>query len=237
VRDAPVHLEPGGWLQVLANWAIVRDRPWGERLGDWVSADHTALVVQREVLEPSAYVELWLKDAGLHGAADYLARYDAWLSWFDEQRIEGVGFGWIGVRAAPGVHTFLDWPYDVEQPIAPAIGAWGEAVELLGGVTDDDLLAAHPVAAPDVRQETSGWPGEADPETIVLRQQRGFRRARTADTVVAGFVGAADGDLSTAQLLDALATLLTRDPAELRTAYLPVLRDLVAEGFVTLGRR
>lgn len=237
VRDAPAHLEPGGWLQVLANWAIGRDRPWGERLGDWVSPDHAALIVRREVLEPSAYVELWLKDAGLHGAADYLTRYDAWLSWFDEQRIEGVGFGWINVCATPGDHTFLDWPYDVEQPIAPAVGAWGDAVELLRGMTDDDLLAAHPVVATDVRQETHGWPGEADPETIVLRQQRGLRRARTADTVVAGFLGAADGDLSTAQLLDALATLLALDPVELRTTYLPVLRELVTEGFVTLQGR
>ena len=234
VRHAPDHLEPGGWLQVLANWAIVRDRPWGERLGDWISPHHTSLVVEREVLEPSAYVELWLKDAGLHGTADYLARYDTWLAWFDEQRIEGVGFGWINVRAAPGDQTFLDWRYEVEQPIAPAIAAWGDAVELLRGVTGDEMLAAHPVAAADVRQETHGWPGEVDPETIVLRQQRGFRRARTADTVVAGFVGAADGDLTTAQLLDALATLLARDPAELRADYLPVLRELVTEGFVTL---
>lgn len=237
VRDAPAHLEPGGWLQVLANWAIVADRPWDERLAGWVSADHTALVVQREVLEPSAYVELWLKDAGLHGAADYLARYDAWLSWFDEQRIEGVGFGWINVRATPGGHTFLDWPYAVEQPIAPAIAAWGDAVELLRGAADDHLLAARPVAAADLRQETHGWPGEADPETIVLRQQRGLRQARTVDTVVAGFVGAADGDLSTGQLFDALATLLARDPAELKTSYLPVLRELVAQGFVTLQGR
>ncbi len=68
----------------------------------------------------------------------------------------------------------------------------------------------------------------------MLRQQRGFRRARTADTVVAGFVGAADGELSTAQLLDALATLLARDPAELRAAYLPDVRELVGEGFLRL---
>ncbi len=234
VRDAPGHLAPGGWLQVLANWAIVRDQPWAERLDPWVAADHAALVVQREVLEPSAYVELWLKDAGLHGAGDYLERYDAWLSWFDEQRIEGIGFGWINVRAAPGDRTFLEWPYEIEQPIAPAIAAWGEAVERLRGLRDDDLLAARPVTAADVRQETYGAPGEPDPETIVIRQQVGFRRARSADTVEAGFVGAADGDLSTGQLFDALATLLARDPAELRTSYLPVLRELIAEGFVTL---
>jgi hypothetical protein len=112
----------------------------------------------------------------------------------------------------------------------------GDAADVLGRLDDEALLAAHPVVAPDVRQETDGLPGEADPETIVLRQQRGLRRARTADTVVAGFVGAADGDLSTAQLLDALATLLVRDPAEVRTAYLPEVRALVADGFVGVDR-
>ena len=33
---------------------------------------------------------------------------------------------------------------------------------------------------------------------------------------------------------DALAVLLERDPTELAAAYLPVLRELVEEGFVSL---
>jgi hypothetical protein len=140
------------------------------------------------------------------------------------------------VRNAPGPRTLLDHPYAVEQPIAPAIAAWGDAADVLDRLDDGALLAAHPVVAPDVRQETHGLPGEADPETIVLRQQRGLRRARTADTVVAGLVGAADGDLSTAQLLDALATLLVRDPAELRATYLPEVRALVSEGYLRMDQ-
>ena len=53
----------------------------------------------------------------------------------------------------------------------------------------------------DVRQETVGEVGVGDPETIVLRQQRGMRRARQADTVEAGLVGASDGDLTVRQLV------------------------------------
>ena len=236
VRTGPEHLTDGGWLQVLANWAIHRDQPWEERLGGWLRPDCDALVVQRETLDPAAYVELWLKDSGHHGGPDYAERYDTWLSWLDEQGIAGVGFGWIDVRlGGTGRHDLLEWPYDVEQPIGPAIHAWGDAVSGLARLGDDDLLAQRLVVRPDVQQETVGQPGAEDPETIVLRQQRGFRRARTADTVEAGLVGACDGDLSVGQLLDALATLLERDRDELRATYLPVVRELVEQGFLLVG--
>jgi hypothetical protein len=69
----------------------------------------------------------------------------------------------------------------------------------------------------------------------VLRQQRGFRRARTADTVEAAFVGACDGDLTAGQLLGALSALLERDEADLRTTYLPVVRELIGEGFLEIS--
>ncbi|WP_122816151.1 DUF7059 domain-containing protein [Nocardioides pantholopis] len=232
VRAAPGHLAPGGWCQVLANWVITQGRPWEERLLPWVAADCDAFVVQREVLDPAAYVELWLKDSGHHGGPDYAARYDTWLSWFDEQRIEAIGFGWINLRrsgAEEPARELLEWPYDVEQPIAPAIGAWADAADALAdGVGPESRL----VVRADVQQESLSAPGAEDPTTLVLRQQRGLRRARTADTLTAGLVGACDGELSVGQILDALAQLLERDAAETRTTYLPLVRELVAEGFL-----
>jgi len=228
VRNGPPLLTDGGWLQVLANWAIHRDVPWDERVAGWVPDDCTALVVQREVLDPAAYVELWLKDEGLHGGPDYLQRYDAWLGWFEEQGIEGIGFGWINVHRADHASEYLDWPYAVEQPVAPAIRDWAAA-------------AAHPVSVHDrltlrvdVVQETSGQPGAEDPETIVLRQQRGLRRARQVDTIEAALAGACDGELSVGQILDALASLTERDPTELRATYIPVVHELLVEGFLTV---
>jgi hypothetical protein len=60
VRQAPGLLADGGWCQVLGNWVIERGRPWDERLGTWLDPECDALVVQREVVDPSEYVELWL---------------------------------------------------------------------------------------------------------------------------------------------------------------------------------
>jgi hypothetical protein len=237
VRTGPDHLAEGGWLQVLANWSILAGQPWDERLGSWLRLDCDALVVQRETLDPASYVELWLKDSGHHGGVDYARRYDTWLSWLEETGIEGIGFGWINVRRCDtrGRHELIEWPYDVEQPVGPAIHAWGRAVADLRDLSDDALTGSTLRARDDVQQEAVGRPGAEDPEAIVLRQQRGFRRARTADTVEAALVGACDGDLSVGQLLGALGALLERDEVELRETYLPVVRELVGEGFLELS--
>jgi Methyltransferase small domain len=229
VRTAPDHLTDGGWCQVLANWVIPRGAAWQDRLASWAGDECDAYVVQREVVDPASYVELWLKDAGQHGAPDYATRYDTWLSWFEQQGIEAVGFGWINLRrsgAAQPRREFLEWPYDVEQPIAPALRSWAVAGDVVVG------LDAHLVARPDVQQETQGAPGAADPSTVVLRQQRGLRRARQADTVEAALVGACDGELTVGQILAALADLLDLDPVSTQATYLPVVGELVAEGFL-----
>ncbi len=247
VRTAPEHLTDGGWCQVLANWAIIGGRPWDERLAGWLPDDCDALVVQREVLDPASYVELWLKDSGHHPTTgsgttgDYLARYDTWLSWLEEQGVVGIGFGWINLHRtgvsnpSTGSGTgarrreLLDWPYEVEQPIAPAIEAWGVANGLAAVATSRLVLR------PDVAQETVGPAGAEDPATILLRQQRGFRRARQVDTVLAAVAGACDGELPVGAILDAVAQLLELDPEATRERYLPEVAAMLAEGYLEHG--
>jgi hypothetical protein len=233
VRAAPDHLNDDGWCHVVANWAIPRDLSWDERVACWLADDCDALVVQREMLDPPAYVELWLKDAGRHGEPGYLAAYDDWLGWFDDQGIEAVGFGWINLRkagsAVEGARELLDHPYAVEQPIATDVEAWASAQHAT--VAETTRLRARV----DVVQETRGDPGAEHPEAIVLRQRRGLCRARQVDTVEAALTGASDGELTVGQILDALAQLLDRDRDELSATYLPVVQSLVREGFLTVG--
>ena len=237
IRAIPRHLAPGGVGQVLANWAIRSGVPWDERLSGWIE-DCDAWVVQREVLDPAAYVELWLKDAGLHGTVAYQARYDDWLSWFEETGVEGIGFGWINLRKpsdrAQPQSRFEEWPWEVEQPLGDEVAAHFDRVAALRDLADDALRAARPRLRADVVQETHGAVGAEDPGRIVLRQQRGMRRARQVDTVEAGFAGACDGDLTVGQLLDALEQIL--GPGTVTPDRLGDVRELVAAGFVELGR-
>jgi hypothetical protein len=240
VRRIPTHLAPGGTGQVLANWLVTRDRPWQERLGDWLDPACDAWVVQREMLDLPSYVELWLKDSGHHPATggaveEYRRRYDTWLRWLEEQGAEGVGFGWINLRARPASagaqapsHRLEEWPWEVAQPIAGEVVEHFDRVAVLRGLTDGELLARRLVVRPDVQQETFGAPGAADPATVVLRQQTGLRRARQADTVEAALVGACDGELTVGQILEALAQLVDAPVGDRTTA----VRELVEEGFL-----
>jgi methylase of polypeptide subunit release factors len=235
VENAETHLNDGGWCQILANWAHHDDLDWRDDLGQWLDGRPLdAWVLQRELVDPAAYVEMWLADAGLAAAPDYVQRYDAWLDWFASERIEAIGFGWLSLRKTSGVpvHRLEEWAGEIAQPVGPGVAAWGARVDALRGVDDVDLLDRTFRQAIDLVEETRGAAGADDPESIVVRLQHGVRRVRQVDTVEAGMIGASDGDLTPGQILDALGSLLDRDAAELRRRYAPVIRELVEDGFL-----
>ncbi|AWB93990.1 transferase [Aeromicrobium chenweiae] len=235
VENAAGHLNDGGWCQILANWAHHRGVDWEDDLGQWLEGQPLdAWILQRELVDPAAYVEMWLADAGLVGTPDYVQRYDAWLDWFDAEGIEAVGFGWLSLRKTDRtpVHRIEEWTGEIAQPVGPSIAAWGDRVDALRGIGDVELLDRTFRQAIDLVEETRGAAGADDPESIVIRLQHGVRRSRQVDTVEAGLVGASDGDLTSGQILDALASLLGRDAGELRSTYAPVVRELVEEGFL-----
>lgn len=231
-------LSPGGTLQSLANWMHVHGEDWQDRVGTWISETACdAWVIEREVLDPAEYVELWLRDAGEVGSAAYRSDYQEWLEWFDRHDVEGIGFGWINVRntgADQPVVTLESWPHAVEQPIGGTVAAWLRSVRDLPS-NDSDLGAARLTVRADVQQEQIGRPGDEDPEHVLIRQHHGLRRAARVGTAEAGLVGACDGTLPVNVLIDALATVLDEDADELRHDLLPRVRELVRDGFLIVS--
>jgi methylase of polypeptide subunit release factors len=230
------HLTDGGVLQVLGNWAHVRGQDWTDRIAGWLQRTGCdAHVVQREVLDPAAYVEVWLSDAGLAGSKEYPDRYHAWLDYFDQLQIEAVGLGWLMLHRAgrdqPDVRI-EDWPYPLEQPMGEFLATEREFVDLERRLSDQQLLDRRWVLAPDVIEETSGRPGATDPEHLMFRQQRGFRRAVALDTATAGILGACDGELTLGQIVDSVAQLLSVEPGNLTGQAIARIRPLIVDGLI-----
>jgi methylase of polypeptide subunit release factors len=237
VRSGPDHLTEGGTLQVLGNWVHPSGGGWQDRLRSWVEPTGCdAHIVQRETLDVYEYVELWLTDAGLAGSPAYARRYAEWLDYFEQLGVGAVGMGWIVLHRAGHDTPWVeieDWPYAVEQPIGPALAAEQDAVEAERGISDEDLLARAWVLAEDVVEESVGIPGSADPQHIVHRRQRGFRRAVEVDTALAGVLGACDGDLSLGLIVSSVAGLLDLAPEVLAAEILHRVRPLVRQGFLS----
>jgi methylase of polypeptide subunit release factors len=210
VRELPARLNAGGTAQLLGSWVHRAGEDWEGRVSGWLPDGVDALVVQREVLDPTEYVATWLRDAGEEGTAAYGERYEAWLAALDAERVDGIAFGMVALRRTdqPTRATLLDWPHPVEQPLGAHVGAWFARQRALASGPVPDLVLA---IAPDVVQEQLGRPGAEDPEHLVLRQQVGLRRAESVCTATAAVAGACDGRLPVGALLTAVREVLGAD--------------------------
>jgi methylase of polypeptide subunit release factors len=239
VEQSGARLTEGGFAQFLANWEHVDGEDWQSRLASWVPWGCDAWIVQREVQDVTQYAELWLRDAGDHQGdpAEYQTRYDAWLDEFEARDVRSVGFGWITLRRSAAAETepsvtVEEWPHPIEQPLGETVRAHFDRVDYLRANDDAALLAAHFRLTGEVLQEQVGLPGAEDPEHVVLRQNRGMRRATQVDTVGAGFAGVCDGSLSAGRILDAIAQLMGEDPVLLRDRTPAQIRLLIEQGFL-----
>ncbi len=237
VQEAGARLNPGGYAQFLGNWQHVEGEDWRDRLRSWVPRGCDAWIVQRDVQDVTQYAELWLRDAGDHRTdpAEYARRYEDWLDEFEERGTKSVGFGWITLRRTDAAEPSIvveEWPHTVEQPLGDAVLAHFARQDYLREHDDAALLEAHFTLAEEVVQEQVGAPGAEDPEHVVLRQNRGMRRATKVDTVGAGFAGVCDGSLSAGRILDAIAQLMQEDPIVLRDRTPEAIRLLVEQGFL-----
>lgn len=175
VTGARAHLTEGGTAQLLANWLVVGDADWRDRVGSWVAASGCdAWVVQREMADPAEYVGLWLADAGEDGrsggdraAAETLAT--DWLDWFAAQGVRGIGMGLITLRDNGSAH-----PSVTLDEIAGEAITGTEVAGFLAGrswveATDDArLLATRFELAPGVLLEQRALPGH-DGWSVVFR--------------------------------------------------------------------
>lgn len=231
VRQAARHLTPGGQAHFLANWMHVKDDDWRDRVGGWLAETGCdAWVVQRDVQDVAEYVELWLRDAAEQGTPAYAEHYDRWLGWFEANKVEAVGFGWITMRNAGSLDPVVrveQLTHQVELPVGGYIDDVLDAIA--AGHRTLDLDQAHLVIVDGVLDERIGLPGAEDPSRIVLRQTRGLRRSSDVGTVEAALAGVCDGELALGPLLNVIAELVGGD-----RVHADQLRPLIAEGYFRL---
>lgn len=235
VSGAAERLRDGGWCQVLANWAIVDD-DWARHPRSWLQdSPLDAWVIQRDVQDPAAYVETWLSDSGDHLKLDYHLRYDEWLTALERAGIVGVGFGLITVRAGrqeSPIRRFEHAPQSVRQPLGPSIANWFAGQDTVRSHPDAQLLMLPLVCASDVAvQQTfrANLPAES---AVVARRTSGFCWEAPIDEFGVELLGRANGRQPIGEVIAALGVEYGLEPAAALEGAIPVVRQLVVEGFL-----
>lgn len=253
VRRAPAHLRPGGTLLCLANW----ESPWGsnglDRVRSWVeaAADEAgpvaSWVIERDRVEPAQYAETWARDGGARpGTPGFEELITAWLEDFAARRVVSIGLGSIRVRrlgeadAPPGaslVHADRAAGALAVQNLGGGLDAVFDAGIRVWRMSDAEALGARWLLAASVREEREHRPGEDAPRSIALSTDSPIARRVSADPLLAAAVGACDGELTLAQIADALATLLGVDAEAARDALIDGVRELVWYGVLVPAER
>lgn len=253
ISGAGEHLEPGGIAQLLGNWEYLAVHGDGrervevsglDRLRAWVEASRVPLdawVVERELLDPVRYAEMWIRDGGiLPGTAEHTRLLQAYLEDFERRGVTSVGLGYVLLRRPADGIVSLERYEQVPQALPGEAGLGAhlagvlERHDELRALDDDALLDRAAQAAPDVTEVRHHMPGEPGPVVIELRQGSGFARTQQVSAELAAVVGACDGDLTLGQILTAVAALMDLDAEEARTGLVPPLRALISDGFLTL---
>lgn len=174
LQQLPQHLNPRGIAVILASWLQTRTAPWEERVASWIPEGIGAWVAQREFLSVDEYVQVWGDDAGLDADAR-----DAWRVRLRALEAEGIGFGWIVVRAGE------QWQYIEDVSTAPRVPNGDEVLAQLAALgaplSAVELLSEHwEFAAAHWRGDLSLDPFGA---AIVAELRDGRTLADAVDTV------------------------------------------------------
>ena len=240
LREAPTYLTPGGTLQMLANWEIPASRnpdtQWSWRVDSWLDGlPVDAWVVQRDVLDPARYVDMWIRDSGgqLMARADYDRAFTSWLVDFRRAGTGAIGMGFVALRrldeaeAASGGKRAYDLSLDGHAPRG------GDVAWALASLRAPELWDTVLTRASDVREERHYVPGSPDPELIIMHQGGGLGRSVPVSSAVSAVVGASDGELTVGQIAAAVAMLTSVDADDVRAEVEAPLRDLIRWGFLT----
>ncbi|MEZ0053057.1 hypothetical protein ABIA30_004084 [Mycobacterium sp. MAA66] len=234
IENVAAYLKPGGTAQIMANW-IVRSDDWAERVRAWLAGTGLhAWVVQRELADPVSYVSLWLADAG-ETAEQTARRGAAWLDWFAEQGITGIGMGLISLQVpSDGEEPEQMLEEITDEPVTGIeVQAFFARRRYLRNTSDETLLAARLSTAP-VFLEEQWLPGSDGWQQIgaAVRRPGGPAAVLGVDEVMRALLAGCRGEVPLGALIQLLAAHHGVDADALAQAALPEVRDAIGRGIL-----
>jgi methylase of polypeptide subunit release factors len=156
LREAPRHLEEGGFAQVMGNWVHGSKEDWRAPLEASVAGTGCdALLLRYPSIDLVSYAAAWNLLLATGGAKGYLQAVDRWLDFYTREGIEAISDGMVVLRRRSGG---VNWVRAIEVPGSPAAGAGDHVLRLFEArdrrdelADDEAMLAARFERAPGLK--------------------------------------------------------------------------------------
>ncbi len=237
VKEAPAHLEEGGYMQMLCEWAQIEGQPWEDRIAEWLEGTGCdAWVMKGLTQNPTEYAQHRIRETAQDSSHD-AELYQGYMSYYRKRGVQAIHDGLIVMRrrSAP------NWVRIEEVPKTPT-GDLGElvlstfaAMDLVRAMeNDEELLHARPRLSPHVRLEQicDQVDGHWHAQSLTLRLTSGFPFHMNIQPLVADFLATCDGSLTAEDAIHGFAALAQAPIETVRRECLAMLRKLIERGFI-----
>ena len=229
--QAPQYLAEGGFCQMLCNWAHVRDEDWKQHLSSWFQGcGCDAWVIRYETRDAAGYADTWVRQSepGL---------FDEWMRYYQREGIEAVSLGLANLRrrnsGRPNWVRFDDGRKP-DRPAGDDILAGFTLRQFLDDTDDAALMGSRLRIGADVRldQESEPRDGAWLMKDSTLYRTSGTAPRGNADPYVLRLVAGCNGTRTLGEIVGTIAGSLGRSVSDVAPAMLPIVRQLILEGFL-----
>jgi hypothetical protein len=236
VQTAPRHLNPGGFFQVICEWAEVRGTDWRERIADWCAGTGCdAWVLKANSQLPENYAQGRIRERDQEGGLAGQTDFGQWMEYYRRRDVTRIHGGMIALRRRAGANWvhFEDVTETVSGPFGEYVFA-GFARHELRQAPDATLRTMRLRLAEQVRleQQSRVVDGQWRPETAQLRLAGGLPQVLGLEGDWAALLTQFDGRHPVDAVSAELAAVLGLPLMQVQSELLAAVRRLVERGFL-----
>jgi predicted RNA methylase len=238
LRQAPRHLNEGGFLQMVCEWVQVDGQDWKERISEWVEGlGCDAWILRGHSAAPEKYAADRIRETTLPSAEADAANYQSWTSFYREKGVRAIHRGLIALRRRSGRNwlRFDESPTTPKHPFGDSVLRRFVIEDFLAGHSSDDALlsASLTVAAGSELLRTmenrgDGW----TIDDLHLVQTGGIPRRQKIEPLVSEFLAMLDGRTPLREAVKRLSTQVNAPPDQVGAQCLGIIRRMLSLGFL-----
>jgi hypothetical protein len=235
LRQAPEHLEEGGWACMLASWGQVAGEEWSLPPRQWLEGSGCdAVILRADTKDVLSYASAWITP----GDRKFEQTLQQWLTYYRDSEIESITTASVLLRRRSGGKNWVfveELSHGVVDPITPHMLRVFEGRTLLSEPdAEQRLLSERLRMTPDHRLEQylAYEDSRYAMKLMQLRLTQGLPLWGSVDEISLHLLSRCDGNRTLGEAIRDLAGKVDMEPGRITAPVLALVTKLLGLGFL-----